>query len=106
MRFVGALDAILIVRQHFDHFKNTTWRVPESSTWHIPTGYRYEGNDISELEFAGRHRFIAFPRRITASRQLNPVDGTLTGANSAKRPDPRREPRAGTCHNAPYQGAS
>ncbi len=62
VRLVGALDAILVARKLFDHFEDTTWHLSESPTWHIPTDYRCEGNDISDLEFAGRHRVLPFGR--------------------------------------------
>jgi membrane associated rhomboid family serine protease len=57
MPFVGALDAIFRFAgawKLFDHFENTTWR--------IPTYCRPDGNNISDLKFMGRHRFLALPR--------------------------------------------
>jgi hypothetical protein len=52
MRFVGALDAIFGLAgawKVFDHLENTTR--------HIPADSRFEENNLSNLEFVGRHRF-------------------------------------------------
>jgi hypothetical protein len=54
MRFVDALDAIFRLAaawKLFDHFVDTTWHIPVD---------RLEGNDISDVEFVERHRFLAF----------------------------------------------
>jgi len=57
MLFIGALDAILVLAVAWEllyHFKNTTWHKPSCQP---------KGNNISDFEFMGRHRFHAFPGR-------------------------------------------
>jgi hypothetical protein len=56
MWFVGALDVIfrlIAAWKLFDHQKNITERLK-------PTDSRLDDNNVSDLEFVGRHRFIAF----------------------------------------------
>ena len=63
MRFVGVLYSILtlaVAWKLFDHFEN--------ATGHKPTNCRVYGNKVSDLEFVGRHPFLAFAGRITAGR--------------------------------------
>jgi hypothetical protein len=84
MRFVWTLDVIFRLAgtwKLFDHFENTTW--------HIPADCRPEDNNISDLEFVGRHRFSPpFFGRITADGHFNPVDVTLTVGASCQAPRP------------------
>jgi hypothetical protein len=99
MRFVGALDTILRLAaawKLFDHFEN--------AAWHIPAECRPEDNNISNLEFVERHRFLAFPGRITVGSHLNSVDVSLTGARPAERSTRRRKRRTGTCHQHHVRG--
>jgi hypothetical protein len=78
MRFVGALDAILalaVAWKLLGHFENTSW--------HKPTNCRVDDNDISNFEFVGRHRCLAFSWADTAGSYPNSVDG----AHATRRPD-------------------
>jgi hypothetical protein len=71
MRFINALDVIfrlVAAWKLFDNFENTSW--------HKPTDRRVDGHHISDLEFMGRHRFLApFLGRITVVCHLNWNDG-------------------------------
>ena len=56
MWFVGALDAIfrlVAAWKLFDNFENTTS--------HESTDLWPDGNNVSDLEFVGQHRFLAVP---------------------------------------------
>jgi hypothetical protein len=79
MRFVGALDAILafaVAWKLLGHFENTSW--------HKPTNCRVDDNDISNFEFVGRHRCLAFSWADTAGSHPNSVDVSLIGAHATR----------------------
>jgi hypothetical protein len=74
MEFVDAFDAIFGLAATWKllyHFKNIAWRKTIEP--------RLQANEISDLEFMGRHRFVALCGRITAG-YLNSVDMISTGA--------------------------
>ena len=76
MRFVGVLYSILtltVAWKLFDYFEN--------ATGHKPTNCRVYGNKVSDLEFVGRHPFLAFAGRITAG--LNLFECVASEADSA-----------------------
>src|SRR5262245_60948901 len=81
MQLVRALDAIfrLIVSwKSFYYFVDTTW--------HIPTNCRREGNNISDLEFMGRHRLIALVLLSqNVAGKFDSESGTWTDSRSASR---------------------
>jgi hypothetical protein len=79
MRFVGALNAIFRLAAAWKLFDNL-----KNPAGYKPTDLWPDGNDISDLEFVGRHRFPRLPARITVSIHLNSIGVTLTERNPVR----------------------
>jgi hypothetical protein len=74
--FVGAFDTIFRLAdawELFGHFKNPTR--------HIPTQRRFDENNISDLEFMRRHRFLA-PSRADNRLHVGYPEAALADAHT------------------------